>query len=279
MTLKHFIEEPSVLLLDDEIPALRALSSLLEDDGVKVVAASSTEEAVRMVAESTGYFSAMVIDVKMNDEDRDGLDVTNEIQHGLCREIPAIIVSAYAQNEAYLKKARQKKLIIEDWLEKPILDDVHDQLIQHIQALSMSSQEKVNRVISIYDAWLSDQSKGLEALRSFILEGDLHDPALLTNTLNYLGEHRGIEVNDFTAHVNFLVYEKTIGSLWEQHGNGYVAFLKGKKVGFATSETELIKTVFETQQRTDFFFAPINEERVSRFAGPKVLSNRYPKLD
>lgn len=264
-------------MLDDEIPALRALSSVLEDGGVKVVSASSTEEAVQQVANNPGHFSALIMDVRMNDEDLDGLDATNEIQHSLCRSIPAIIVSAYSQNEAYLQKAQKNKLQIQDWLEKPILDDVHDQLMHHIEALAKSSKSNIDKFFSIYNTWVSSQAEGQQALREFMLGGDMHDPLLVTNALVNLEERGDSEITDFIAHVNFLAYEKTVGSLWELHGNGYVAFWKGKKVGFAANENALIKTVFETEQTTDFFFAPVSKERVSRPAGPIIVSNPYPE--
>lgn len=275
MRLSANIQDPQILLLEDEKQTLDVLSGMLTDDGFSVVSVSSLEQAYAQLEGPHKFFAAQVMDIRMNEEEMDGLDAIGEIQHRKCRPIPAIVVSAFAKDEKYLKKAKDNKLQIQDWIEKPLFDEEHNKLTHHIQALIESAKNVMGELIELYAFWLTSRHEGVQKIRILIQEKARFDPALISQALLYLEETDARDIADFIAQVNFACYEAQLKTMLELHGTGYIAYWKGKMVGFDKEETRLIRAVYQKEKTTDIFFAPLSKERLEMPGGPVVRQRRY----
>ena len=92
---------PSVLIVDDTGANLVALAAVLRPIGVRIVEASSGEEALARVR--TESFAAALLDVQM--PGMDGFELAKrmrELKNG--RELPVIFVTAIHRDEAFIRK-------------------------------------------------------------------------------------------------------------------------------------------------------------------------------
>jgi signal transduction histidine kinase/DNA-binding response OmpR family regulator len=92
---------PSVLLVDDTVSNLIALSAVLSPLGVRIVQALSGPEALSRVREES--FAVALLDVQM--PGMDGLSVAQHIRElPLGRELPIIFLTAIHRDEAFMRR-------------------------------------------------------------------------------------------------------------------------------------------------------------------------------
>jgi CheY-like chemotaxis protein len=104
-----------VLIVDDDIRNIFALSSVLEEHGMIVVSADNGRDAIKLLSEQSGIQIAL-IDIMM--PEMDGIDTMLEIRKiPACRDLPIIAVTAKA-----MKGDREKCMEAGAWdyLSKPV---------------------------------------------------------------------------------------------------------------------------------------------------------------
>ena len=87
----------SVLLVDDELTALKVLSLILEAEGLQVLQADCVDRAIAILEDAGKVVDAIVTDMKM--PDRSGLELFRYVQ-AHSPDIPVIILTAYGTVEA-----------------------------------------------------------------------------------------------------------------------------------------------------------------------------------
>jgi CheY-like chemotaxis protein len=104
-----------VLLVEDEKNVRDPLTKLLKDRKYQVTPASSGPQAI--LEAKQGQVSVVLMDIALEGE-LDGIEVAEEIQklHPLTS---FIFVSAYAKDTKNHQRARQKKVRVGGWIEKP----------------------------------------------------------------------------------------------------------------------------------------------------------------
>ncbi|MDA8078312.1 MAG: sigma-54 dependent transcriptional regulator [Nitrospiraceae bacterium] len=126
-----------VMVVDDEEGIRDALSGILDDEGYEAVTASSGEEAVRMVKETSP--DVVLLDVWMSG--MDGVQALQELRE-VAPELPVIMISGHANIEIAVKAT---KMGAYDILEKPLsMDKV---LIAVERALEKRNLEIENRAL------------------------------------------------------------------------------------------------------------------------------------
>ena len=129
--------ESVVLIVDDEEGIRESLSGIFEDEGHHVVAASSGEEALRIVKEQS--LDLVLLDVWL--PKIDGIETLQQIKT-LKKELPVIIISGHGTIEIAVKATRMGAY---DFLEKPLsLDRV---LISANRAMERGALERENKVL------------------------------------------------------------------------------------------------------------------------------------
>jgi CheY-like chemotaxis protein len=110
----HQAAVPSVLLVDDHPPNLLALEAVLAPLGLRLVRATSGNEALRQLLREE--FAAIILDVQM--PEMDGFE-TAALIRGVerTREVPIIFVSAIHREDAYRAKGYAHGAM--DYLTKP----------------------------------------------------------------------------------------------------------------------------------------------------------------
>ncbi|HEY2628298.1 MAG TPA: response regulator, partial [Usitatibacter sp.] len=104
----------SVLIVDDDIRNIFALSSVLEDYGMRIVTADNGRDAIASVQKQE--FDVVLMDIMM--PEMDGLDTTREIRKiPNCRDLPIVAVTAKA-----MKGDRERCIEAGAWdyLSKPV---------------------------------------------------------------------------------------------------------------------------------------------------------------
>lgn len=101
-----------ILIVDDEINIREALAELLEDDGYRVSATASTEEALESLREN--QFDVVISDLRL--DDGSGLDLLRWIR-GSCPATEVIILTAYGTVEGAVEAM---KLGAYDYVSKPV---------------------------------------------------------------------------------------------------------------------------------------------------------------
>jgi CheY-like chemotaxis protein len=109
----------NVLIVDDDIRNIFALSSVLEEQGMNVVSADNGRDAIRLLSEKTPV-DIVLMDIMM--PEMDGIDTMLEIrklQH--CKDLPIVAVTAKA-----MKGDREKCMEAGAWdyLSKPVDTDI-----------------------------------------------------------------------------------------------------------------------------------------------------------
>ncbi len=102
-----------LLIVDDQAPMRRVLSSVLEEDGHEVVAAGGVAEARRALA--TGLFDLVITDQKM--PDGEGLDLLEKV-HETDPVLPVVVLTAFATVELAVDAMRRGAF---DFITKPFV--------------------------------------------------------------------------------------------------------------------------------------------------------------
>lgn len=111
--------EPSVLLVDDNSANLLALEAILAPLSVRLIKASSGEQALRLLLAEE--FAVILLDVQM--EGLDGFETASLIkQRERTRNIPIIFLTAYGSDERDVKAGYAHGAV--DYLQKPFSADV-----------------------------------------------------------------------------------------------------------------------------------------------------------
>jgi CheY-like chemotaxis protein len=104
----------SILLVDDHSAMRSTLCDILQDEGYKVQAATSGEEAIGLFQEKEGKFDAVLMDVRMNGID--GVEAFRRMKD-LCAGVKVILMSAFSMDE--LKEASLREGVVA-FLSKPL---------------------------------------------------------------------------------------------------------------------------------------------------------------
>jgi CheY-like chemotaxis protein len=101
----------SILVVEDDEELRPMLVSVLEDEGYEIEEASSGEKALKVARDK--FFDLIITDVRMGG--MDGLEMAEAI-HRIQPDVPLIVVTGYAQDDAPIRAVRQGAL---DYLHKP----------------------------------------------------------------------------------------------------------------------------------------------------------------
>ena len=109
----------SVLIVDDSPANLIALGAVLQPLGVRVVEASSGEQALQCVANET--FAVVLLDVQM--PEMDGFEVARRLRSSeIAHELPIIFLTAIYRDEGYARRGYATGAA--DYMTKPFDADV-----------------------------------------------------------------------------------------------------------------------------------------------------------
>jgi len=150
----------TLLLVEDEKPALELLRKILEGEGFRILTAGNGREALDRLEEQ-------VVDVVITDLEMPvmtGADLLTQIQ-ALADPPPVIVVTAHGSKEA--GRHLVNRLGAYDYLSKPFQPD--DLVLKIERAVEMRAMREVNRV-------LSGQLKG-----KVVLEGLIGDSLVMQN--------------------------------------------------------------------------------------------------
>ena len=267
---------PKILLLEDEDIARKNLSGLLQIEGYNVVAAANGEQAVEQIrTDKQDTYAALVMDIRMDESRLDGIDATEAIQQQLYRPIPAIMLSAYSSPEwGFQQMAEERELAIKGWVEKPLRSHESKKLMNFMESLFESTRTVTDELFNAFSTWSRSPRKALDIIEGLFERDASFDPVLVTSVLSELEAQCQEGIADFIAQVNFFTYKAQLASLLKTHEEGFIAYWKGKVVGHAATENNLIKAVYQAENTTDIFIAPLNEKRAEAPAGPLIVS-RY----
>ena len=113
------LADKKVLIVDDDMRNIFALSSVLEEQGMNVVSADNGRDAIRLLSEQSGI-QIVLMDIMM--PEMDGIDTMLEIRKiPECKDLPIIAVTAKA-----MKGDREKCMEAGAWdyLSKPVDTDI-----------------------------------------------------------------------------------------------------------------------------------------------------------
>lgn len=125
------IHKSSLLVVEDEIHAGEALKEMLELYGYRVCLESSGLAAVSKVSSAGKGISAILMDISMPGA-IDGIEAVHEIQQEY-PQIPVIMVTAHANDDAYRRRVREAELRIAGWIDKPITGENEVKLLQLVE--------------------------------------------------------------------------------------------------------------------------------------------------
>ena len=113
------IDNINVLLVDDRIENLIALESILEDDELNLISATSGQQALELVLKHN--FALILLDVQM--PEMDGFE-TAELMRGFekTKHIPIIFVTAISKEQKYVFKGYEAGAV--DYLFKPLEPEI-----------------------------------------------------------------------------------------------------------------------------------------------------------
>ena len=134
------IEKPKILVVNDDVASLLALTSLLdqwaEQSGYDVVSARSGQQALRQVL--LHDFAVILLDVNM--PDMDGFETAEAIhQRTRSADIPIIFVTAFLADEIDRVKAYQRGAA--DFLFTPVIPQILHAKVQVFVALATKNEE------------------------------------------------------------------------------------------------------------------------------------------
>lgn len=168
----NFLNEFSILYIEDEIDLLKHTTEIIEDFVKDVYPVQSTKEAYEIL--KTKKVDAIISDIMLKDET--GIEFLKRVKEEYNLEIPVILTTAFTDTE-YLLDAI--KLKVENYIVKPInvkelLNSLHDVLLPKIQIKEIKQTYNIIKTISAVT-----DSKQVEVIR-FIIK-NLDDE----NMLNY----------------------------------------------------------------------------------------------
>jgi DNA-binding NtrC family response regulator len=131
------VKESSILLVDDDVELLKALTKVLEKDGYAVFAHSSANDAIRFVNESKQRFDLVITDVSM--PGMKGTTFLSAVKTAFPK-VPVIIITAFGDWGQYMDTLRNGAF---DYLNKP-LDK--DQLLDAVHRALANGKSQVNAV-------------------------------------------------------------------------------------------------------------------------------------
>ena len=108
------LHNKSVLVIDDDVGMLRALTKALTGEGLVVASAVSPEAAVKYLVGQQQHFDLVITDLRMPFVD--GLDVLYAVQTSF-RDVPVIVITAFGSAEAKAKALSEGAFA---FLEKPL---------------------------------------------------------------------------------------------------------------------------------------------------------------
>jgi two-component system, NtrC family, response regulator len=128
------MNDPSLLVVDDEPNALFTVSQMLIDEGYKVISAANGREALGIFKKS--LIDLVVSDIKM--PDLNGIDLLSELKR-VNQDIPVILMTAYGSISMAVESLRQGAYY---FFEKPIFNHEDKFLAIIRQALKTHKLEK-----------------------------------------------------------------------------------------------------------------------------------------
>lgn len=262
----------NLLIVEDEIPAGKALSELLKLQGYEASLVTSGRGAVNEVYRVGEDIGVILMDINMEGE-IDGIEAVIEIQKEYSK-LPVILVTAYAGIKNYRQRVTEANLEIVGWVDKPITGDNEKRLITLIEMAIMKQKDAIkeevrNQIKSKLSRNMSSSmiqtlmeelcsTYGIEFLLKVIQDIEIIKPP------------RRINIDEIYPHLNFIAYQSMKNELEEKYPGKFVAFLDGGMVGNSWSKDDLIKTVYEDYSRTDIFITKISgEEKVIKIRRPK----------
>ncbi len=111
------VNEHCILLVDDDVELLRALTKVLEKDGYQVFAHNSASAAIRFVNESKQRFDLVVTDVSM--PGMKGTTLLSAVKTAF-PAVPVIIITAFGDWGQYMETLRNGAF---EYLNKPLDKD------------------------------------------------------------------------------------------------------------------------------------------------------------
>ena len=108
----------TILLVDDDVEVLRALTKVLEKDGFTVLAQQSANAAIRFVNESKQRFDLVITDVSM--PGMRGTTFLSAVKTAF-PNVPVIIITAFGDWGQYMDTLRNGA---SDYLYKPLDKDL-----------------------------------------------------------------------------------------------------------------------------------------------------------
>jgi len=111
------VKESSILLVDDDVELLKALTKVLEKDNFKVFAHSTANAAIRFVNESKQRFDLVITDVSM--PGMKGTTFLSAVKSAF-PQVPVIIITAFGDWGQYMETLRNGAF---DYLDKPLDKD------------------------------------------------------------------------------------------------------------------------------------------------------------
>jgi len=134
-TEKESKSKGKILVVEDYAPNIMVATMILEELGFEVVSCESGEEAIKIIAQSTRAFFAVLMDVQMHH--MDGLETTGHIRElekklGFRNTIIGVTAHALAGDRSRCISAG-----MDDYVSKPIHPEI---LEQKLLALSLESQ-------------------------------------------------------------------------------------------------------------------------------------------
>lgn len=260
------VEKSHLLVVEDEIPAGEAIKEMLELNGYPVTLVNSGREAIRIVHNKGDNISAILMDIKMEAEEIDGLDATREIQQSF-GVIPTILVTAYTQNRLYQQKVQDAHLKIAGWIDKPITRQTETSLMYLIReeikkTIRSKIEDRLYRDISSYVIQYLMQELSLRYGITLLLE--------VIKEMDGTFNSNPISTDEVLPYLNFLAYQNMKDELEKNYPNQFVAFLDGEKIAQNPDRDELIKMVYDSFKRTDIFITKVLGE-------PRVIKLRRPR--
>lgn len=137
---------PHVLLCEHDPAVAKALTQMIEGNGLTCQTVSTAQEALAAAKETV--FSVIIVDSELPGEG--GIALVRELREGAATSTPILIISAEADGDALSAKVLQ----IEDWLQKPIsLDQVVQAVNRVIGTLPLDSEggSRLPRVLHAED--------------------------------------------------------------------------------------------------------------------------------
>ncbi len=108
-------EDIKILIVEDEEDQRIRLSSVLENEGFKIIETKSGEKAIKMMKSTDEYYNIVITDLKMPGE-YDGEDILREIKN-ISPNTEVLIVTAYGSVDSAVRSIINGAF---DYIQKPI---------------------------------------------------------------------------------------------------------------------------------------------------------------